>query len=127
MQTKAGVGGWIESGDGKSEKVAVATLENKSGAFVAPTTAAGQAALASTQMPDELIAWNPDPEPKEAYPIVTYTWLLVYKQYPDKNKAEVLRSLLDYCLTDRQKEAEALGYIPLPQSVLDKIKAAAQS
>ena len=69
-------------------------------------------------MPDDLIAWNPDPEAKEAYPIVTYTWLLCYKTYADKQKAEVLKGLLAYCLTDGQKQAESLGYIPLPPAVV---------
>ena len=91
----------------------MALLENKSGNFVAPTLASGQAALASAQLPDDLIVWASDPEGKDSYPIVTYTWLLCYKQYQDKKKFEVLQGLLKYCLTDGQKDCEPLGYIPL--------------
>jgi len=119
--------GYIEYGYARSQKLAMASLENKSGSFVAPTTASGQAALASAQLPDDMIVWASDPEGKEAYPIVTYTWLLCYKQYQDKKKLEVLKSLLEYCLTDGQKESEALGYLPVPAETLAKVKAAVQN
>jgi phosphate transport system substrate-binding protein len=127
VQTTPGSIGYIEYGYAISQKMPMAQLENKSGSFVAPSTASGQAGLASAQMPDNLIAWVPDPEAKDAYPIVTYTWLLCYKKYSDPKKAEVVRDLLAYCLTDGQKESEALGYIPLPDAVVTKVKAAVQN
>ena len=101
----------------------MAILENKSGAWVAASTSSGQTALVSVQVPDNLIVWVPDPEPKDAYPIVTYTWLLVNRKY-DKSKLSVLQDLLRYGVTDGQKDAEPLGYIPLPAPVVDKVKAA---
>jgi len=115
--------GYVEYGYAKSQGMPMASLENKSGVFVAPSTASGQAALASAQMPDNMIVWVPDPEPKDAYPIVTYTWLLVHKKY-DKSKLDALQGLLNYSLNDGQKDAEPLGYIPLPGAVTDKVKAA---
>lgn len=123
VKTTPGSIGYIEYGYAKSQGMPMASLENKSGEYVAPTTASGQAALASAQLPDNLIAWVSDPEPKDAYPITTYTWLLVNKKYP-KAKLTVLQDLLNYCLTDGQKEAESLGYIPLPASVVARVKAA---
>ncbi len=119
--------GYVEYGYAKSQKLAVAVLENKAGAYVSATTASGQAALASAQLPADLIAWASDPAGKDAYPIVTYTWLLLYKQYPDKKKADVLKDLLAYCLKDGQKDAEPLGYIPLPQAVSDAVVGALQT
>jgi phosphate transport system substrate-binding protein len=127
IKTTPGSIGYIEFGYAKSQNLPMATLENKSGKFVSATTASGQAALAATPMPESLIAWNPDPEPGDAYPIVTYTWLLCYKRYPDKHKAEILKDLLNYSLTDGQKDAEPLGYIPLPPAVVDKVKSALQN
>jgi phosphate transport system substrate-binding protein len=127
IKTTPGAIGYIEFGYAKSQNLAIATLENKSGNFIVPTTQSGQAALASAPLPADLIAWQSDPDVKDAYPIVTYTWLLCYKQYSDKQKVEVLKELLNYCLTDGQKEAEALGYIPLPPNVLEAVKAAAQT
>ena len=123
VKTTPGSIGYIEYGYAKSQGMPMAALQNKSGAFVEPNTASGQAALASIQMPENLIAWAPDPEPADAYPIVTYTWILAYRKYP-ADKLSALRGLLEYCLTDGQKDAEPLGYIPLPGPVAEKVKAA---
>ena len=127
VMTTPGSIGYIEYGYAKSQNLPMAILENKSGDFVAPSIASAQAALATAQFPDNLIAWVPDPDAKDAYPIATYTWIICYKQYHDKGKFQVLQGLLTYCLTDGQKESEALGYIPLPAAVADKAKAAIQN
>ena len=119
--------GYVEYGYAKSQKLTFAALENKAGAFVVATTKSGQAALASATMPADLIVWASDPTGKDAYPIVTYTWLLLYKQYPDTRKAGALKEILAYCLRDGQKDAEPLGYIPLPASVSDKVISALQT
>jgi phosphate transport system substrate-binding protein len=118
---------YIEYGYAKCQNMPMAILENKSGNFVAPTLASAQAALASARLPENLIAWVPDPDGKDAYPIATYTWMICYKQYKSKAKFQLLRDFLTYCLTDGQKESEALGYIPLPPAVVDKDKAAIQN
>ena len=116
--------GYIEFGYARSQSLAMAILENKSGAFIAANTASGQAAIASAKLPEDMIVWASDPEPKDAYPIVTFTWLLAYKKYPDKKKHDVLVDLLRYGVTDGQKDAESLGYIPLPQAVVERVTAA---
>lgn len=126
MMTPGAIG-YIEYGYAKSQNLPMAILENKSASFVAPSTASAQAALATAQFPENLIAWVPDPDAKDAYPIATYTWLICYKQYKDKGKFQLLQGLLNYCVTDGQKESEALGYIPLPPAVADKDKAAIQN
>jgi phosphate transport system substrate-binding protein len=127
IMTTPGSIGYIEYGYAKSQKVPFAVLENKSGKFVAATTASGQAALASVTLPEDMIVWASDPEPADAYPIVTYTWLICYKKYSDKAKVQAVRDLVTYGLTEGQKDAEALGYIPLPETVVAKATAAAQT
>ena len=94
---------------------------------MAASTASGQAALASVDLPDNLIAWASDPTAPDAYPIVTYTWMIFYRKYPDAKKLAAMQDLLKYCLNDGQKEAEALGYIPLPANVSAKDLAAVQT
>lgn len=126
MMTPGSIG-YIEYGYAMSQNLPMAILQNKAGEFVAPSTASGQAALATAQFPEDLIAWVPDPEAKDAYPIASYSWLICYKQYKDKAKLQLLKDVLTYCITDGQKESEALGYIPLPQAVADKDKAAIQT
>jgi phosphate transport system substrate-binding protein len=73
-----------------------------------------------------MIVWASDPEAKDAYPIVTYTWLLCYRKY-DKKKLDALLDMLTYSLTEGQKDAEPLGYIPMPAPVVEKVKAAIQN
>jgi phosphate transport system substrate-binding protein len=124
LKTTPGSIGYIEYGFAKSQGLTTAALQNKAGAFVDATTASGQAALASAALPDDLIAWNSDPDAKDAYPIVTYTWIMVYKKYDDPKKREALIDLLDFAVTEGQKDAEALGYIPLPPSVVEKVRGA---
>jgi phosphate transport system substrate-binding protein len=124
IMTTPGSIGYVEYGYAKSQNVPVATLENKAGTFVAANTASGRAALASATLPDDMIVWASDPDVPDAYPIVTYTWLIAYKKYADKNKAHAVRELVKFGLTEGQKDAEALGYIPLPDAVVAKAAAA---
>lgn len=113
--------GYIEYGYAKLTKLAMATLENKSGKFVKPSLESGQAALANVELPEDLRAWLPDPEGEDAYPIVTYTWLLCYKKYDDPQKAETLKEVVKYCLTEGQKISDEMGYVPLPANVVEKV------
>lgn len=113
--------GYVEYGYAKNNKLPFADLQNKSGAFVTATTASGEATLATTQFPPDLLrAWPSDPEGKDAYPIATFTWLLLYKKYDNAPIGEAVKKFVNFGLTDGQKFAEDLGYIPLPQEVAGK-------
>jgi len=100
-------------------------LQNKAGEYVAPGTGGGEAALASAKLPADLIAWVPDPEGAKAYPITTFTWMLFYKQNSDPKNAAALRSMVEYGVTDGQKVADQMGYVPLPANVVAEVKKAA--
>ena len=52
----------------------------------------------------------------DAYPISTYTWLLIYQANPG-NKGEILKGFLRWMLKDGQNMCSGLGYAPLPDSV----------
>ncbi|MEO8071579.1 MAG: phosphate ABC transporter substrate-binding protein PstS [Acidobacteriota bacterium] len=118
MQTPGALG-YVEFGYAKQSGLKMATLQNKAGAFVEATTAAGQAALATAQMPDNLRLFLPDPEGKDSYPIVTYTWLLLYRQYDKPETAAAVKDVVRYGLDAGQRVSEEMGYIPLPASVVD--------
>jgi phosphate transport system substrate-binding protein len=124
VKTTPGSIGYIEYGYAASQKLPTATLENKAGKYVAASTASGQAALAGVNFAPDMIGWAPDPEAAEAYPIVTYTWLILYKTYKDPKKLEALQGLLKYALGEGQAASEQLGYIPLPASTVEKVNAA---
>ncbi len=119
-QTPGGIG-YVEYGYAKNNKLSFAALQNKAGEFVTANTASGAATLAATQFPANLLrAWPSDPDGKEAYPIATFTWLLLYKKYDNTQAGEAVKKFVNFGLTDGQKFAEELGYIPLPKDVADK-------
>jgi phosphate transport system substrate-binding protein len=126
--------GYIEYGFAKLTKAPVALLENKAGTFVSPGPESGAAALASAEFPEgnlpgsdvpDLRAWVYDPSGEQAYPIATFTWLL-FPETQDAEKAKVARDLVEYCLTEGQNSADALGYIPLPEKVIEVVRTVAQ-
>ncbi|HLI79697.1 MAG TPA: phosphate ABC transporter substrate-binding protein PstS [Candidatus Binataceae bacterium] len=117
--------GYVEYGYALQTKMPMAVLENHDGKYVKADLASGQHALATVELPENLRAWIPDPQGADAYPIVTYTWLLCYKKYQDPKIAETMKALVTYGLSEGQKDSEALGYIPLPSNVVDKVKKAA--
>jgi|SRR6516164_5344931 phosphate transport system substrate-binding protein len=127
LVTTPGSIGYVEYGYAHSQNLHMATLENRSGNFVAATTDSAKAALSSAQMPADMIVWVSDPEGKDAYPIVTFTWMILYKKYDTKEKLDALKGLVTYGLTDGQKEAEPLGYVPLPDNVIAADKAAIEA
>ena len=102
-----------------------AQLQNKSGAFVTATPESGATTLNTTQFSDDnLRAWPCDPDGKDAYPIATFSWVLLYKKYDSKEVREALKKFVTYSLSDGQKFANELGYIPLPKAVVGKSVAA---
>ena len=128
IMTTPGSIGYIEYGYAKSQKMPMAVLENKAGKYVAATTASGQAALASATLPDDMIVWASDPEVPDAYPIVTYTWLICYKKYPDKNKLQAMQDLRQV-RADRRAEGrrERSATFRCPPAVVAKATAAVQN
>jgi phosphate transport system substrate-binding protein len=97
----------------------MALVENKSGAFVKPTAQSCTAALASAEMPENLRVYVPDPSAPDAYPIATFSWILLHKNYPAE-KAATLHDLFAWCLREGQRYAPDLGYVPLPPEVASK-------
>ena len=102
----------------------VALLENRAGQFVGPTESAAAAALAEAELPDNMRVYVPDPSGREAYPIVTLTWVMLYRTYPEARKNQALHDLFRWCLTDGQQYAAGLGYIPLPPAIVQRSLAA---
>ena len=60
----------------------------------------------------------------DAYPIATFTWILLRKSYGDPAKAQALRDLFAWSLADGQSSAADLGYVPLPPEVVEKAQVA---
>ena len=124
LQTPGAIG-YIEYGYAKQNDISVAALENKAGQFIIPDDESAAATLAAVTLPENLRAFITDPEGEASYPIVTYSWMLAYKEYSDPLKAKAVEAMVEYGLTEGQKSATELGYIPLPANVVEKVAAAA--
>ena len=122
-QTEGSIG-YIEYGYAKQQpNISTAILENKVGNYVAPSEESAADALAAATLPEDLRAFVTDPEGENSYPIVTYTWLLAYENYDDPDKLQAFKDVANWSLTDGQAYAEELGYIPLPENVVEKVQA----
>ena len=113
--------GYVEAAFVKAPLQAAA-LTNASGKTVKPTTESEQEALASIDLGPELTGSNPNP--KVGYPIVTFSWILLYKT-GNGPRHDTLNKVFGYTLSDpAQAMAGDLGFIPLPAAVLENGRAA---
>jgi phosphate transport system substrate-binding protein len=119
--------GYVEFGYAENNKLTMAALQNKAGNFITPTIESGAATLASVNLPENLRAFITDPEGANDYPIASFTWLLVKKQYADAAKAAAVKAFVTYGLTKGQATAPQLGYVTLPPEVVTKAQAALET
>jgi phosphate transport system substrate-binding protein len=118
--------GYVEYAFAQRLGLSMALLENRAGQFVAPGSTGGRAALdaAAQDIPDDLRLFLPDPPGAAAYPVVSLTWLLLNKTYPDAEKGAALRQAVDWGLGQGQSSAEEMGYIPLPDTLIRRARQA---
>lgn len=121
IQQTPGAVGYTEYSYATANKLKVAALQNKGGEFIVPSPEAAAKALVGAKMGDDLSVSVPDPEAKDAYPIVSLTYILLYEQYKDPAKAETLKKLMAWILKDGKTAATELGYIPLPEEIVTKV------
>jgi phosphate transport system substrate-binding protein len=123
--------GYIELGYAVINKLPVGAVQNKSGNFITPTIASVTAAAAGAmkQMGPEtdfrVSIVNPDGA--DAYPIASFTWLLLHKQYDNATKAGALAKFVWWAETGGQARCADLGYAPLPKAMQPWIQARLKS
>lgn len=117
--------GYVELAYAKQNNLPFATIKNAAGNFVAPSVEGATAAAAG--IADKLPA-NTDyrlsivnAAGADAYPISSFTWILVYSQQTDAAKGRKLLDFLRWALTDGEKEAASLDYAPLPQTMATRL------
>jgi phosphate transport system substrate-binding protein len=115
--------GYVERAYATQNKLPMVELKNKSGKFVAPTTAAMSAAAEGVEMPPELYVSLVSSAAEAAYPITGYTYMLVYADAKDAAKGEAIAKYMWWALHDGQKFAESLDYAPLPAKVVTLVEA----
>jgi phosphate transport system substrate-binding protein len=119
-----GAMGYVEYGIAARTGLAMAWVENKAGHVIQPHGGSGLATLLQAVLPENLRAFFPDPDGPYSYPIVTYSWLLLYQRYDDPQKVAALKRFVAWCLTDGQAFSEPLGYVRLAPQVVTRALAA---
>ena len=120
LQTKGSIG-YVDAAYVRGVLQAAA-IANRSGSFALPDAAAASQALATIDLGADLT--GSDPNPSAGYPIVTFTWVLLYRS-GNGAKLAALQRTINYALSDgAQRQAPGLGYIPLPAGVVTKAKTA---
>jgi len=125
IQLTPGAIGYIEFGYANLTGLPMAALENRSHVFIVPDAngKSGEKALEGAEIPEDLQIEVPDPQSAEAYPIVTYTWVLSRRHYDDKSEADELKALWLHCLDDpQQRVAHELGYVRMPPQVVARLR-----
>jgi phosphate transport system substrate-binding protein len=121
--------GYIELIYAIQNKIAYGRVKNSSGAFVKADLASvsAAAAAASKYIPDDFRVSITNPEGKAAYPIASFTWLLIPSKFSDASKRDAVKDFLKWMMTDGQQYCEGLSYAKLPKEVVAKeMKAIAQ-
>jgi phosphate transport system substrate-binding protein len=121
--------GYVELIYAVQNNIPYGTVKNSSGNFVkadlGSVTAA--AAGAAKEMPDDFRVSITNAPGKTAYPISSFTWLLVPQKFQDAGKRDAIKGFLKWMLGDGQNSVEALSYAKLPKEVVEKEKKAINS
>lgn len=121
IQQAPGAIGYVEYSYAKENNLKMAALQNKAGEFITPSPEAAAKALEGVKPKENFVVSVPDPEGKDAYPIVSLTYLLLYGEYQDPAKAEALKKVVSWALKDGKTAATDLGYLPLPDSMVSEV------
>ncbi len=118
--------GYVELGYAVLNRMTMGAVQNKAGTFVTPsiesTTLAAAGAMKTMGPATDFRVSITNPDGPEAYPIASFTWLLVRKDYPDAAKAQALVRFIWWSLTEGQAQGPKLGYAPLPTALLPWIE-----
>src|SRR6267154_3530063 len=129
-----GVSGMVKQTDGSlgyveliyavSNKMPYGSVQNAAGSFVKASLDSVTAAAASVKdMPDDFRVSITNAPGKAAYPISSFTWLLVPAEWADAGKEKAFVDFLNWMVDKGQTMTASLSYAPLPKSVAQKVKA----
>ncbi len=120
VQQIPGAIGYVELAYALQNKIPYANLKNAAGNYVAPSLASTTKAAEGVTLPDDMKVMLTNSNNPAAYPVVGFTWILVYVNQTDKVKGEALTKMLWWAIHDGQKFAEPLSYAPLASVAVTK-------
>jgi phosphate transport system substrate-binding protein len=120
VQQTPGAIGYVELIYALQNKIAFGAVRNAAGSYLKASLESVTAAAASAagSMPADFRVSITNASAKDAYPVSSFTWILLYEQPADKDKARVMVDFMNWALTEGQKYCAELGYAPLPQAVV---------
>jgi phosphate transport system substrate-binding protein len=117
--------GYVELIYAVQNNISYGSVRNAAGNFVKATLDGVTEAAASAQkMPADFRVSITNAPGKTAYPISSFTWLLIPVQAKDPKNGKIIADFLSWMLTDGQKLTSQLSYAPLPETVAEKVKVA---
>jgi phosphate transport system substrate-binding protein len=117
--------GYVELIYAVQNKITYGSVKNAAGNFVtASLDGVTEAAASVKTMPADFRVSITNAPGKTAYPISSFTWLLIPTPAKDPKKGKIIADFLDWMVTDGQKMTNQLSYAPLPESVMEKVKTA---
>ena len=121
----SGAIGYVELIYAVQNNIPYGSVRNSAGAFIKASLDSVTAAAASVpKMPDDFRVSITNAPGKDAYPISSFTWLLIPAQSKDAAKGKILADFLNWMVSDGQKMTASLSYAPLPGNVVAKVKEA---
>src|SRR5690349_11668813 len=125
VKNAPGALGYVELAYAVTNKLPAARIQNAAGKLIEPTIESTTAAAASAakSMPSDFRVSLTNPGGADAYPIASFTWLLVYRDQPNEARGKALARFLWWAIHDGQKHPAALLYAPLPAPVVKQIEA----
>jgi phosphate transport system substrate-binding protein len=128
-QTEGAIG-YVELIYALSNNLPYASIKNSAGTFVEPSLPSVTAAAASAKLKSDtdFRVSITNPPGADAYPIASFTWLLVHKDAKDMAKAKVIKDFLQWMTgAEAQQMAAELKYAPLPKEVVSLVQARLQT
>jgi phosphate transport system substrate-binding protein len=125
VKTTPGAIGYMELAYAAQNKLTFATLKNKAGKYVVPSTDSISAAAAGAvaNIPADFRTSLIDAEGEGSYPISAFTYILVHETQADEAKGKALVGFLHWALHEGQALTKPLDYAPLPEALVAKIDA----
>lgn len=114
--------GYVELLYARTNNLPVAQVKNKSGELITASSDSTSLAATGVSLPDDYRISIVDSPTKGAYPISSFTYILLYRAQPDAAKGKALVDLLWWAVHDGQKTTTELNYAPLPKDVVTKIE-----
>ncbi len=123
VKSTPGSVGYVELAYARQNNLPMIALKNAEGEFVKPSIESTSAAAAGVQLPADFRVSITDAKGKGAYPISSFTYILIYKDQSDAEKGKAIVQFLWWAIHDGQKLAGPLDYAPLPKAVVSKVEA----